>query len=123
MHARTHARPHACTRTHVQALGLRAAGNMGTWLDTSALVTSVRNFPTERGKVVGLLKSFLGLSSSVYTTLYVAAFNEVRVSSHATLHAMRVRMVAAWRGVKRGMWCARRSAAQRSALAAAVPPR
>jgi hypothetical protein len=34
----------------------------------------VRNFPNERGFVVGVLKSFLGLSSSVYTSIYVAFF-------------------------------------------------
>lgn len=48
----------------------RPAGNMGTWFDTSALVTSVRNFPNDRGFVVGVLKSFLGLSSSLYTSVY-----------------------------------------------------
>lgn len=34
--------------------------NGGTWLDTSCLVTNVRNFPNERGTVVGLLKSCVG---------------------------------------------------------------
>jgi hypothetical protein len=37
-------------------------------------VTSVRNFPNSRGYVVGILKSFLGLSASIYTTIYVTAF-------------------------------------------------
>lgn len=49
---------------------LSCAGNMGTWYDTSSLVTSVRNFPNDRGFVVGVLKSFLGLSSSIYTSIY-----------------------------------------------------
>eukprot|EP00879_Flechtneria_rotunda_P016105 GHRR01016846.1.p1 GENE.GHRR01016846.1~~GHRR01016846.1.p1 ORF type:complete len:649 (+),score=200.09 GHRR01016846.1:867-2813(+) len=53
-----------------------AAGNTGTWFDTSALVTNVRNFPNDRGFVVGVLKSFLGLSSSIYTTLYMTAFEQ-----------------------------------------------
>ncbi|KAI8475459.1 MAG: Nodulin-like-domain-containing protein [Monoraphidium minutum] len=48
------------------------AGNAGTWYDTAALVTNVRNFPNSRGFVVGILKSFLGLSASVYATLYAA---------------------------------------------------
>jgi hypothetical protein len=52
----------------------RRPGNAGTWFDTAALVTNVRNFPNSRGYVVGILKSFLGLSASVYTTIYVAAF-------------------------------------------------
>lgn len=46
----------------------------GTWFDTSALVTNVRNFPNNRGLAVGVLKSFLGLSSSIYTSIYVALF-------------------------------------------------
>lgn len=46
----------------------------GTWFDTSALVTNVRNFPNHRGLAVGVLKSFLGLSSSIYTSIYVALF-------------------------------------------------
>jgi hypothetical protein len=48
----------------------RVAGNMGVWYDTSALVTCVRNFPNDRGFVVGVLKSFLGLSSSLFTSIY-----------------------------------------------------
>eukprot|EP00775_Hariotina_reticulata_P012752 gene12752-12881_t len=51
-----------------------AAGNMGTWFDTSALVTNLRNFKNSRGFVVGVLKSFLGLSSSIYTTVYITLF-------------------------------------------------
>ncbi|WIA09948.1 hypothetical protein OEZ85_010161 [Tetradesmus obliquus] len=51
-----------------------AAGNSGTYFDTTTLVTNVRNFPNERGFVVGVLKSFLGLSSSIYTSIYVAFF-------------------------------------------------
>lgn len=56
------------------------AGNSGTWLDTSALVTNVRNFPNERGFAVGILKSFLGLSASLYTSIYMVAFEPDVVS-------------------------------------------
>ena len=38
----------------------RSQGNSGTWFDTAVLVTNVRNFPDDRGTVVGILKSFLG---------------------------------------------------------------
>ncbi|KAK9815489.1 hypothetical protein WJX72_004521 [[Myrmecia] bisecta] len=57
----------------VAAMALIACGG-SSWTDTSCLVTSVRNFPNERGTVVGLLKSCVGLSASVFTTLYVAFF-------------------------------------------------
>ncbi|KAL3138776.1 hypothetical protein ABBQ32_005620 [Trebouxia sp. C0010 RCD-2024] len=45
--------------------------NGGTWFDTACLVTSVRNFPNDRGTVVGLLKACVGLSASVYTSIYM----------------------------------------------------
>ena len=38
--------------------------NGGTWFDTACLVTSVRNFPNERGTVVGLLKACVGETKS-----------------------------------------------------------
>lgn len=47
------------------------ASNGGTWLEAAALSTTLRNFETHRGPVVGILKAFLGLSASIYTTLYV----------------------------------------------------
>lgn len=47
------------------------ASNGGTWLESAALSTTLRNFETHRGQVVGVLKAFLGLSASIYTTLYV----------------------------------------------------
>ena len=40
----------------------------------------MRNFPNDRGFVVGILKSFLGLSASIYTSVYIAAFEPDAVS-------------------------------------------
>jgi hypothetical protein len=36
------------------------ACNGGAWTDTACLVTSTRNFPGERGTVIGILKSCVG---------------------------------------------------------------
>lgn len=47
------------------------ASNGGTWIEAAALATCVSNFETERGAVIGILKAFLGLSASMYTTLYM----------------------------------------------------
>ncbi|CAK0754435.1 hypothetical protein CVIRNUC_002297 [Coccomyxa viridis] len=46
--------------------------NAQTFMETGAMVTSIRNFDTERGTVIGILKSFLGLSGSFFTTIYVS---------------------------------------------------
>ncbi|KAK9818432.1 hypothetical protein WJX72_012528 [[Myrmecia] bisecta] len=56
------------------------ACNGQTWFETAALVTCVRNFETERGTVIGILKAFLGLSASVYITIYVAFLEPNEVS-------------------------------------------
>ncbi|GAX72887.1 hypothetical protein CEUSTIGMA_g342.t1 [Chlamydomonas eustigma] len=50
------------------------AGNSGCWYDTAALATCIKNYPEDRGTVVGILKSFLGLSATIYTAAYVVAF-------------------------------------------------
>lgn len=47
------------------------ACNGGTWFDAAGLVTNVRNFPSNRGMAVGVLKSGVGLSASFYTALYL----------------------------------------------------
>lgn len=62
--------------THVSQLMAFAmlAGNGGTWFDTSPLSTNLRNFPAERGFVVGIIKSCVGLSASLYTEAYEGFF-------------------------------------------------
>lgn len=50
------------------------SGNAGTWFDTTSLATNIRNFPADRGTVIGILKSFLGLSASIYSSIYITTF-------------------------------------------------
>lgn len=40
------------------------AGNGGAWADTAYLVSNVKNFPSSRGAVVGVLKAAVGLSGA-----------------------------------------------------------
>jgi MFS family permease len=42
----------------------------GTFLDTTAMTTNIRNFPAHRGTVVGILKTCVGLSAGVYGLIY-----------------------------------------------------
>lgn len=42
----------------------------GTYSDTTALATNIRNFPSNRGTVVGLIKTCVGLSAAVYSLMY-----------------------------------------------------
>ncbi|KAK9814114.1 hypothetical protein WJX72_000842 [[Myrmecia] bisecta] len=66
---------HRITLQYWQLLLLSGiAANGVVWLDTAAIITNVRNFPDERGTVVGAMKSFLGISASVCTSIYLAAF-------------------------------------------------
>jgi MFS family permease len=44
------------------------------YLDTAAISTSVKNFPANKGAVIGLLKSFFGLSGSVVAQVSVGFF-------------------------------------------------
>eukprot|EP00039_Didymoeca_costata_P020084 m.340008 g.340008 ORF g.340008 m.340008 type:complete len:515 (-) comp19079_c0_seq1:2907-4451(-) len=48
--------------------------NGASWLDTVAIAANVRNFPNDRGRIVGLLKSFFGLSASIVTIFYTSLF-------------------------------------------------
>jgi MFS family permease len=50
-------------------------GNGSGWFDTAVITTNMANFPTERGVVVGLLKSFFGLSSALLSLVFFAFFN------------------------------------------------
>ena len=46
------------------------AGNGCTWFDVSPMSTNLRNFPTARGSVVGIIKSCIGLCGGLYSIVF-----------------------------------------------------
>ena len=63
------------------ALSFMIAWHGGAWLDCAAVTTAVKLFPENRGLIVGVVKSFFGLSASVLAQVYLAFFTTESAST------------------------------------------
>ncbi len=107
----------------VMSLFMALAWHGGAWLDCAAVTTAVKLFPANRGLIVGVVKSFFGLSASILSQLFLAFFDDSTPTTapNATNATTNTSAVACPGGAAPRTLSASKDTAL-SAAAAAAPP-
>lgn len=66
--------PDPATTTLLMCIFYFVAGQGSGWMDTTAVATTAYNFDQDAGRVLGIVKSFFGLSGSLFALFYKTFF-------------------------------------------------
>ena len=108
--------------TLVLSISFMLAWHGGAWFDCAAVTTAVKLFPANRGLIVGLVKSFFGLSASVLAQSYQTFFATTTVTTNTTGNGTAPSVIVCPNGKPPSLPVVLLSLSRRAAAAPPPPP-